>query len=101
TDALSAIVAWRGMLLPVIDLHGLLGLRHGEPSDERRLVVIGGQTASRAFVADEVEGIEEDDAPVGPVPPGVAAAGPFVQGMRGTTLVLDAERLLGLEPFGG
>lgn len=99
----TAIAAWRGMLLPVVDLGSLLGLPGPEAGRvqgaEMRLLVLGGETAACGVMVDEAEGMRAmDQASVRLPEEGVARRREFVDGVTDdAVLVISAERLLGLE----
>ncbi len=93
-------VGLRGEVLPVIDLHQLLGMAEQTPSPDSRLVVIQHETVRAAFVADQVQDIAGlPAAALQPPPAGTGGEVPsFVQAIARqgpkTTYLLDAARLL-------
>lgn len=101
---LAGIINVRGRLLPFVHLHNLLGAAAAVDDDEGRalrprLVVLGEDERSWAFVADEVAGVVyfPDDA-IGEVPATVAAGlSPYVVARASfherTVGLLDADRL--------
>jgi purine-binding chemotaxis protein CheW len=98
--ALAGVAAIRGEIAPVLDLKRLLGVRgEGDPS-ARRLIVLGGERAEIALIADavgEVTSIAEDELTGGPE----RAGGPgrrYILGVtRGAVVVLSGAALLGDE----
>ncbi len=93
-------VGLRGEVLPVLDLHQLLGLAEYTPSPDSRLVVIQHEMVRAAFVADQVQDIADLSASaLQPPPTGTDGEVPsFVQAIarqdKKTTYLLDAARLL-------
>lgn len=99
----TAIAAWRGVLLPVVDLRSLLGLPEAgsepTPDADLRLLVLGRETAACGVMADEVEGMRAMEGASIRVPEeGVARRREFIDGVTDdAVMVISAERLLGLE----
>jgi len=91
---LFGVTAWRGELLPVIDLRSLLGLPATAPSDRPMLFILGRAQAVLGMSIDapgEVLAIAEDAIR----PPDGIAASEYVRGVApAATLVLDAEKIL-------
>lgn len=90
------VTAWRGELLPVLDLRQILGLSARGLDELGFAIVLGDERAPLAVLADSVSGIlAADPEQVIPPPAGVAARRDFVRGVTGDALlVLDAQRLL-------
>ena len=91
-----AITAWRGELLPILDLRRLLGLTAQGLGDLRFAIVLGDERAPIAVLVDAVDGILSTARErIRPAPEGIAVHREFVRGvMADARLVLDAERLL-------
>lgn len=90
------LAAWRGELLPVLDLRRILGLPAPGLDDLRFAIVLGEERAPVAVLADAVnEVLSTARERVGPPPEGVAVRRDCVRGVtEDARLVLDAERLL-------
>lgn len=99
----NAIAAWRGSLIPMIDLHTLLGVATEAGEDAagalRRIIVLGHGLARCGVRVDEVAGMESQGTSGVQAPEaGVSRRGEYVEGVtRDAVLVVSAERLLGLE----
>ena len=73
---LAGVANWRGRILPVLDLRGLLGAPTGPVGTRARLVVIAVETASVGLLVDAVEGttaIGDDAEPFPATVPGPGA----------------------------
>jgi purine-binding chemotaxis protein CheW len=113
TPPVSGVTAWRGDLLPVLDLRLPLGLPVAALDDQSRVIVLGCGRPAFGVLADAVlELVAVPVADVQPPPPAAGAAGPgaaaraYVRGLTPeAVLVLDGERLLrlgeGTLPEGG
>lgn len=90
------LTAWRGELLPVLDLRQILGLPAQGLDDLGFAIVMGEERAPIAVLADavnEVLGIAPER--VRAAPEGVAVQRNYVRGVtEDARLVLDAERLV-------
>jgi purine-binding chemotaxis protein CheW len=53
---LAGVANWRGRLLPVLDLHTLLGAESGPMGGSARLVVLTADAISAGLIVDAVEG---------------------------------------------
>ena len=108
TTVMRGMCNIRGELILSADLHRLLGLQNppdrspsaGEPSDTRRMVVIGPQEAPWAFEVDRLIGIERTPLSNIKRPPvtieyALAAYSTGIAEIHGQTVtVLDGERIL-------
>lgn len=80
-DWLAGVANWRGRLMPVLDLRGLLGSECTPFSASARLVVLVDDGISAALVVDAVEGTGSLGAQVDEFP--AAFAGPGADLLRG------------------
>lgn len=90
------LTAWRGELLPVLDLRQILGLPARGLDDLGFAIVLGDERAPIAVLGDAVnEVLSTARERVRPAPEGVAVHRDYVRGItEDAQLVLDAERLL-------
>lgn len=90
------LTAWRGELLPVLDLRQILGLPARGLDDLGFAIVLGEERVPIAVLADAVnEVLSTARERVRPAPEGVAVHRDYVLGVtEDARLVLDAERLL-------
>jgi purine-binding chemotaxis protein CheW len=94
-DALMGVAAWRGDLLPVLDLRSLLGFGPGAEAGAPTLIVVGHGRPSLCVRADGPGAVlTEPAASLRPAPEGLAGR-EYLWGVIGdATLVLDIERVL-------
>lgn len=87
------LTAWRGGILPVLDLRAMLGL--GDTGvDAQTLVVLGDDLAMFGVAVDRPGEVLRVDERLAPVPPTVTIDADLVLGVVNTTvLVLDADAL--------
>ncbi len=92
------VTAWRGELLTMFDLRGLLGLSVAALNDLARVIVVGGQLRTFGILADAVRDIVTlSSTAVREPPDGVAAQREYLRGITSDAmLVLDADALLQL-----
>lgn len=90
------LTAWRGQLLPVLDLRQMLGLPARGLDDLGFAIVLGEERAPIAVLADALNDVFSTARDgVRPAPEGVAVHRDYVRGVtEDARLVLDAERLL-------
>jgi purine-binding chemotaxis protein CheW len=99
TEPMTAVAAWRGALLPVVNLRFLLGMPRATAGEEGRLLVIGRESARCGLLVDDVEDIHPFHLASIRLPAdGVAPNRDYVDGVgEGAVMMISAERLLGLE----
>ena len=92
------VTMWRGEVLTLLDLRGLLGISTGALTDLGRVMVVGRSRASFGFLADRVDGVRAISPTDLHPPPGlVAGRKGLVKGITSDALlVLDGEEVLGL-----
>lgn len=100
-DWLAGVANWRGRLMPVLDLRGLLGADRTPFTSSARLVVIVDDGVSAGVIVDTVEGTGELGAQIDEFP--AALSGPGATLLRGQVprddgpvAVLDAAAVLAL-----
>ena len=98
---LAGVVNWRGRVLPVVDLRGLLGADCGPLQSTARLVVLVNDVATVGALVDAVDGTDSlgpDGAPVPAVLPGPGAE--LVRGQvprdDGPVAVIDVDAVMRL-----
>ena len=97
---LAGVANWRGRILPILDLRGVLGAPDGPVGPRSRLLVLGEGALTVGMVVDAVEGTTELSADVAPVPAGLPGAGGLLCGQiardDGPVAVLDVDAVLRL-----
>ncbi|HWO88889.1 MAG TPA: chemotaxis protein CheW [Gemmatimonadales bacterium] len=95
-EAVIGLTAWRGELLPVLDLRLALGLPASTLTDLRFAVVLTVERDAIAVLVDSADDlIAAGSSPTGDIPEGVAVHRDFVRGITlDARLVLDCERLI-------
>lgn len=93
----SGVTAWRGGLLTILDLRGVLGLSQTALNDLSRVIVLGDDRPAFGILVDGLRDLmtlsaSEVQSPTA----GVAAARTYLRGITGeAVLVLEARALLG------
>lgn len=98
---LAGVANWRGRLLPVLDLHILLGAESGPMGGSARLVVLTADAISVGIVVDAVEGTGALDGAIEEFPAALADEGSSllsgqVPAEDGPIAVLDIRAVLRL-----
>jgi purine-binding chemotaxis protein CheW len=95
---ISGVTPWRGELLTILDLRGILGVSAEGLSDLSRVLVLGQTTAAFGVLADAVDDVRSiSTAAIQPPAEGVAIVRDYLRGITGDALlVLDAAELLRL-----
>lgn len=92
---LFAVTAWRGDLLPLLDIRRSLGLSPTALNDLRHVLVLGGGSAPLGVLVDEVIGMASvREADVRPIREGDHAAHELVRGVTSDALVVLATSAL-------
>jgi chemotaxis signal transduction protein len=98
---LAGVANWRGRILPVLDLRGLLGAHAARPSRSSRLLVLTDRGVLVGVVVDAVEDTMTLGSDVAPVPAGLPAeavgllSGQLVRA-DGPVAVLDVDAVMRL-----
>lgn len=100
-DWLAGVANWRGRLLPVLDLRGLLGAERTPFGSRARLLVLVDDGVSAGMVVDGVEGTgglgaQVDEFPAALAGPGAALLRGQVPRDDGPVAVIDAGAVLRL-----
>lgn len=97
-SSVCGVTAWRGELLTVLDLRGMLGLSIAALNDLSRVIVLSGNQTTFGILADAVRDLVTLSAAAVREPSdGVAAHRTYLRGITGDALlVLDANALLTL-----
>ncbi|MGH7505553.1 MAG: chemotaxis protein CheW [Longimicrobiales bacterium] len=87
---LIGVTAWRGDLIPVLDLAGILGLPEGGPTDRGHVLVLGVGDRSFALLADAILDVITISDSLAP-----AAGHRFLRGVTADAVaVLDGRQLI-------
>ena len=100
--AVHGVTMWRGEVLTLLDLRGLLGMSTAALTDLGRVIVVGRTRAAFGFLADSVHGvrvISRNDVHASRAPAGTRAG--LVKGITSDALlVLDGKEVLSLATTG-
>ena len=100
--AVHGVTMWRGEVLTLLDLRGLLGISTAALTDLGRVIVVGRTRAAFGFLADSVHGVRvigRDEVHASRAPAGTRAG--LVKGITSDALlVLDGEEVLSLATTG-
>ncbi len=91
------VTGWRGEVLTLLDVRGLLGMPAGEPGELGQVIVLGGARAAFGVLAHELREVVKVQA-AELLPRTAAGERDWLQGVtRAGLVLLDAERLLALQ----